>query len=155
DDSISMVDHMMGHVRTLLADLRPAPLEELGLAAALRWYLRRQAQRSGLTIEFHADVVLPRLPMEVEISCFRIVQEALTNAIKHAQVQRITIALRQENASLCLWIQDDGVGFEVSAAQERAAASGSFGLLGMQERAHLAGGYLHLESSAREGTLIQ
>lgn len=154
-DSIGMVDHIMGQVRTLLADLRPAPLETLGLPAALRWYLERQVQRSGLAIEFHADALLRRLPMEVEIGCFRIVQEALTNAIKHARAQRITIALRQEGTSIHLWIKDNGIGFDVSAAQERAAAGGSCGLLGMQERAHLAGGHLDIESIAREGTQIR
>lgn len=155
EDSIAMVDQIVGHVHSLLTDLRPAPLEELGLAAALRWYVRRQAQRTGLTIEFDVDARLPRLSMEFEIGCFRIVQEAVTNAIKHAHAQHITITLRQENASLCLGIQDDGIGFDVIAAQQQAEAGGSFGLLGIQERAYLVGGQLHLTSSAREGTLIQ
>jgi|GEM_PF-4701244 len=154
EDSISIVDHIIGQVRTLLADLRPAPLETLGLPAALRWYLRRQAQQSRLTIEFQARTLWERFPREVEIGCFRIVQEALTNVIKYAQAQCVLVELQQENASILLRIKDDGVGFDVSAALERAAAGSSFGLLGMQERAHLAGGYLYIESMFREGTQI-
>lgn len=153
-ETTALVDHLMEQVHTLLADLRPAPLETLGLPAALRWYLSRQTQRTGMNIQFQVDSLLGRLPVEVEIGCFRIVQEALTNIIRHAQAQRVTIELWREETALRLWIKDDGVGFDVAAVRERSVAGGNWGIVGMQERAHLAGGNLSIESTAQHGTQI-
>jgi len=154
EESIGMVDLILGQMRSLLADLRPAPLETLGLVAALRWYLSRQAQRGGLKIHFHADPILIRPPTEIEIGCFRIVQEALTNALRHAHARHITVELRCEENSLCVKITDDGVGFNVAAARSRAATGVSLGLLGMYERADLVGGQLSISSVAQRGTVI-
>lgn len=153
-ESIGMVDQIMEQMRTLLADLRPAPLDTLGLPAALLWYLNRQSQRTGLKILFHATSLPIRLPSEVEVSGFRIVQEALTNVIRHARAQQVTIELRQEKTALSLSIADDGVGFDVDAARQRAAAGRSLGLIGMQERAELAGGQVSISSTPRHGTRI-
>ncbi len=153
-ESTGLIDHLMEQVRALLTDLRPAPLETLGLPAALRWYLSRQGERTGLKIQFHVDTLPGRLPGEVEIGCFRIVQEALTNVIRHAQAQHVTIDLRQEETALRLWIKDDGVGFDVDAARDRSVANGNWGIVGMQERAHLAGGNLCIESTAQHGTRV-
>lgn len=154
-ESIEMIDQIMEQVRTLLADLRPAPLETLGLPAALRWYLNRQAERTGLKICFQADNLSGRLPTEIEVSGFRIVQEALTNVIRHARAQHVTVELRQEETVLWLSIKDDGIGFDVNVAQEQAAARGSLGLLGMHERAELAGGHLSIISTPPHGTQIR
>ena len=153
-ESAGLVDHLMEQVRVLLSDLRPAPLETLGLPAALRWYLSRQAERTGLKIQFHVDTLSGRLPGEIEIGCFRIVQEALTNVVRHAQAKHVAIDLRQEETALHLWVKDDGVGFDVEAAQNRSAAGGNWGIVGMQERAHLAGGSLSIESTAQHGTQV-
>ena len=155
EESIDMVDQIMGQVRALLADLRPAPLDTLGLPAALRWYLNRQAQRTGLKIHFHADHLPSRLPAEVEVGGFRIVQEALTNVIRHARAQQVTVELRQADTVLWLGINDDGVGFDMDAAQGRATAGVSLGLVGMQERAELAGGHLFITSTPAHGTQIR
>ena len=154
-ESTGLIDHLMEQVRALLTDLRPAPLETLGLPAALRWYLSRQGERTGLEIQFHVDTLPGRLPGEIEIGCFRIVQEALTNIIRHAQAHHVTIDLRQEETALHLWIKDDGVGFDVDAARDRSVANGNWGIVGMQERAHLAGGNLSIESTAQHGTRVR
>ena len=154
-ETTALVDDLMEQVHTLLADLRPTPLETLGLPAALRWYLSRQTQRTGLHIQFQVDPLPDRLPGEVEIGCFRIVQEALTNIIRHARARCVTIALWREETVLRLWIKDDGVGFDVAAVRDRSVAGGNWGIVGMQERVHLAGGNLSIESTAQHGTQIQ
>jgi PAS domain S-box-containing protein len=154
EESLSMVDLIMSQMRTLLADLRPVPLETLGLPAALHWYLNRQGLRSGVKIHFHADTMRARPPAEIEICCFRIVQESITNALRHARAHNITVELRCEIDALCIQITDDGVGFNVAAARSRAAAGVSLGLLGMYERANLAGGHLSITSATQQGTVV-
>lgn len=155
EDSVEMVDLIMRQVRALLADLRPTPLETLGLSAALRWYVNRQAQQGGLKIQLHTSLIASRLPAEIEISCFRIVQEALTNVIRHAQARHVTVEVRCEEESLCVTITDDGVGFDVATARSQAAAGVSLGLLGMYERADLVGGHLLISSTRQRGTVIE
>lgn len=155
NESIEMVDLIMSQVRALLADIRPTPLETLGLPATLRWYLHRQAQRGGIKIQFHCDLIGIRPSAEVEISCFRIVQEALTNAMRHAQARYITVELRAEDKFFSLNVTDDGVGFDVVAARDRAAGGESMGILGMYERADLAGGNLSILSTTQRGTVIE
>jgi len=92
---------------------------------------------------------------KVETACFRLVQEALTNAARHAQAQNVQIRLRAGPHSVEVLVHDDGTGFDVAAARERAAAGASLGLLGMQERVSLAGGQLEIESGEGRGTTVR
>ena len=153
-ESISIVEDTLGQVRNLCLDLRPSLLDDLGLVAALRWYVDRHAQRSGLVEEFVADLSAARLPANIEIACFRIVQEALTNVVRHAQAKRVSVTLQQYDQELHLLIRDDGVGFDVAAARKRSAEGGSLGLLGMEERALLVGGQIKVASTPKLGTKI-
>jgi signal transduction histidine kinase len=155
EDSISIVDRTLQQVRNLSLDLRPALLDDLGLVAALRWYVDRQAQRAGFIAQFAADPLEPRPHPDIETACFRVAQEALTNVIRHAQAQHIRVELRERNAELHLLMRDDGKGFDVRAAQERAAQGASTGLLGMQERVWLVGGQIDIESAPTWGTEIR
>ncbi len=138
EDSISIVDRTLQQVRTLSLDLRPALLDDLGLVVALRWYVDRQAQRTGFTAQFVADAPETRPRPDIETACFRVAQEALTNVARHARAQQVRVELRQRDTELHLLIRDDGKGFDVRAAQERAAQGASMGLLGMQERVVMA-----------------
>ena len=92
---------------------------------------------------------------EVETACYRIAQEAFTNIARHAQAKSVTITLRQKGNELLMSIQDDGCGFDVTEMRARAKAGGSMGVLGMQERATLAGGQLEIESVPGQGTIIR
>jgi signal transduction histidine kinase len=96
-----------------------------------------------------------RLPPEIETTCFRVVQEALTNIVRHANAKHVRVELRKIQPELELIIQDDGVGFDVRAVMERAAGDLSLGLLGMQERVQLVGGRFHIESDTALGTEIR
>jgi PAS domain S-box-containing protein len=154
-DSMAIVDRALQQVRDLSLELRPSLLDDFGLAAALEWYVGRQAQRSGLDLQLEVDPGLsPRLPAEIETACYRIVQEALTNVVRHAQARQVHIALAQRENELSLLIRDDGVGFDVAAAHARAASGASLGLLGMEERATLAGGQLEIASAPTQGSEI-
>ncbi|MEI2582533.1 CHASE3 domain-containing protein [Scytonema sp. PRP1] len=153
-ESTSIVEVALQQVRSLSLDLRPSLLDDLGLVAALRWYVDRQSQRGGIIGEFVASPLERKLLPNLETTCFRIVQEALTNVVRHAQAQRVTVELRQQDAQLHLVINDDGIGFNVEAARERATHGGSLGLLGMEERALLVGSQFNIESVHQWGTKI-
>ncbi|BAZ21260.1 multi-sensor signal transduction histidine kinase [Kalymmatonema gypsitolerans NIES-4073] len=154
EESTSIVEVALQQVRSLSLDLRPSLLDDLGLMAALRWYVDRQSQRGGIIGEFVASPLERKLLPNLETTCFRIVQEALTNVVRHAQAQRVTVELRQQEAQLHLVINDDGIGFNVEAARERATHGGSLGLLGMEERALLVGSQFNIESVHQWGTKI-
>jgi PAS domain S-box-containing protein len=155
DDTIKIVEQALQQVRNLSLDLRPTLLDDLGLVATLRWYVDRQAKWGGFEAKFIAKPVEMRLPWELETTCFRIVQESLTNAMRHANPQKVRIELLLDDEALKLTIKDDGVGFDVPSAIERAAHGYSMGLLGMQERVALMGGELEIKSMQGKGTTVQ
>ncbi|MBE0544384.1 MAG: PAS domain S-box protein [Verrucomicrobia bacterium] len=144
--SLKVVERVLEQVHDISLNLRPSILDDLGLEAALRWYLERQAALVELQAEFHADPLEQRLDPVVETACFRVAQEALTNVVRHAQAKVVTVELRQEDGQLHLRVRDDGIGFEVIAVRERAVRGASLGLLSMEERAALAGGGLEFTS---------
>lgn len=154
DGALAMVDRMIGQVRSISLDLRPPGLDELGLAAALRYYVAQMRDRTGLDISLTADTLAERPPAAVEQACFRIVQEAVNNAVKHAAARRVRVVIAQRGNTLGLSVSDDGRGFDVDAAQARGREGASLGLIGMRERAEIAGGRLHVRSSAGRGTTI-
>jgi PAS domain S-box-containing protein len=153
-EAIAIVDQALEQVRHLSLDLRPSILDDLGLEAALRWYADRTGRRTGLTIHLDSNFGGCRLPAELETTCFRIAQEALTNVVRHAAARRVWIELQHRGLTVELHVRDDGIGFDPIAARKQAAAGASFGLLGMQERVDLLGGELTIESRPAQGTSI-
>lgn len=154
-DSLELVDRLLTQVRTLALDLRPSLLDDLGLVSALRWYANRQATRNGWTLSLAVEGMEGRVPASIEVTCFRVAQEALTNIAKYARAKTINLALRRQDGEVTLVIQDDGVGFDVMQARRRALDGKSIGLLGMEERVRLAGGSLLISSVPGEGTRLQ
>jgi PAS domain S-box-containing protein len=161
DEGIVTLAQLLQQVRTLALDLRPSVLDDLGLVAALRASLDRLVQRGFLEGTFRVEgsqasrLESARLPNAVEIACFRATQEALTNVLRHAQARHVSVVLRAADDTLTLLICDDGVGFDRDAAQARAAAGNSLGLLGMQEQVALAGGQLAITAALGQGTCVQ
>jgi signal transduction histidine kinase len=151
---LGMVDQIVQQVRDLSLGLRPPMLDDLGLASALRWHVNSVTERSGLPIRLEITPSLGRLPAELEMACFRVVQEALTNAVKHARASVVRVAVGQEGSELCLTVRDDGVGFDVAEARKRAVAGASLGLLGMEERVLFLGGRWGLRSAPEQGTEV-
>jgi signal transduction histidine kinase len=154
EECVLIADQALEQVRNLSLNLRPSQLDDLGLVAALRWHVDRQAAVSGLGTEFRADELSERLEPALETACFRFVQEAMTNIVRHAQARHVWIEARRHNDRLRVSVRDDGKGFDVGAAMREAIARGSLGLLGMQERVGLAGGRLNVSSRPGEGTTI-
>lgn len=154
DECISLAEKTLSQVRHLSVDLRPAALDRLGLVPSVRGLLEREAQRNGLATHLEADVTTPRLPADVETACFRIVQEALTNVVRHSRAREVWVGLHESAGELRLSVRDDGIGFNVEAAQDRAACGESLGLLGLHERVQVVGGRLEIASAPGEGTSI-
>jgi signal transduction histidine kinase len=154
-DSIELVDQLLTQVRTLALDLRPSILDDLGLVPALRWHANRQAVRNGWLLSFAVEGMDGRIPIPIEVTCFRVVQEALTNIAKYSRARVIDLALRRRGEDVTLVIQDDGIGFDVILARRRAQSGESIGLLGMEERVRLAGGSLVIASAPGEGTRLE
>jgi signal transduction histidine kinase len=152
--SVDSLDSLIGEVRRISLDLRPPLLDDLGLVPALRWYLDQTAKRSGLEIHFIAPDKPARLDSKIETACFRVVQEALTNVVRHAHARSVTVELGLDNG-LTARVSDDGVGFDLEAVQQRARNGATLGLLGMQERAALLGGRISFQSDLGKGTEIR
>jgi signal transduction histidine kinase len=130
-------------------------LDEYGLEASLRWYVEREARRAGLAFRLALAPLEQRPPAAVETTCFRVAQEAFTNVIRHAQARVVAVELSQADGILQLVVSDDGHGFDVPAARNRATHGASQGLLSMQERVALAGGDLEIDSAPGRGTTIR
>jgi signal transduction histidine kinase len=153
-EGLSLLDQCLQQVRSLSLELRPSLLDDLGLGPALRWYVDRQAERAGFRVRLDDGLGDQRLPSDLETICFRVAQEALTNVARHAGAKDVRVILAQRDRHVELMVSDDGIGFEVDQARARAAAGGSLGLLGMEERVSLAGGQLRVVSLPGRGTEI-
>jgi signal transduction histidine kinase len=153
-EALATCEATLERVRALSLELRPPLLDELGLEAALRWYMEHQAQRRGITTRIETDAVGARVSPEIATACFRIAQEGLTNTVRHASAKSVGVSLRLRDDDLSLVIEDDGMGFDVPAARERSRKGVSLGLLGMQDHAVLTGGRLDITSAPGRGTQI-
>jgi signal transduction histidine kinase len=154
-DCVGIVEQTLRQVRNLCLDLRPPQLDDLGLVAAVRWQLDRQTRAAGLEGYLSASGIDAGLDQNLATVCFRVVQEALTNVVRHAGARNVWVDLRQKGDVLGVLVRDDGRGFDVAGARARAVQGGSVGLLSMQERAMLAGGRLTLSSIPGNGTEVR
>jgi signal transduction histidine kinase len=151
DEAIEQIEHEIENLHAIISDLRPASLDELGLRPALEALLDRRRQHAGLAVTMALDLpdsVNGRgLPPALESTIYRLVQESLTNVVKHARAHNARVAVTAATSTVSLEIEDDGVGFDPAT---RAAG---FGLEGMRERVYLVGGTLRVESGDH-GTLV-
>jgi signal transduction histidine kinase len=136
-------------VRRLAVELRPKVLDDFGLVPALERLTQGFAEHTGISVDLEASGLTERPPVEVETAIYRIVQESLTNVVKHAQASSVSVVLTRGDGRIKAVIEDDGTGFE----PETAGGEG-IGLVGMRERIELLDGSLTLESSERSGTTV-
>lgn len=146
-----MLESVMEDLHRLAVDLRPASLDHLGLAAALQQHVAMVGEKFGLSARFEMLGLQSRLPEEMEIAFYRIVQEALNNVVRHSKAKSVDVILEPREGSLVLIIEDDGVGFDPQAVPGKA---GRMGLFGMRERAEMLGGKLIIESGVGKGTTL-
>ncbi|MEY2518719.1 MAG: hypothetical protein QOF24_478 [Verrucomicrobiota bacterium] len=154
-DSIQLLDQLLRQVRELSLDLRPPLLDELGLVPTLRWLVDQQAQRAGLRVNFTANVNGLELDPDVQTTCFRIAQEAITNIIRHSGAKSVAVELRRAAERLTLSVRDDGSGFDPATIQQRESQDFTLGLVSMKERALLVRGGFEVHSAAGQGTEIR
>ncbi len=136
-------------VRRLAVELRPKVLDDFGLVPALERLTQGFAEQTGIEVDLEAGAITERLAREVETAIYRIVQESLTNVVKHAQAARVSVFLTRTDGRVKAVIEDDGRGFDPSAPD-----GGGIGLVGMRERIELLDGTLIVESSATSGTTV-
>jgi signal transduction histidine kinase len=144
----NLADESIGKLRNMALLLRPSMLDDFGLVPALHWQAREVSRRTGMRVEVVAEDVPEDLPDEHRTCVYRVVQEALQNASRHAGARDVRIVVHQEPNQLHLSIEDDGKGFD-------AARVRGLGLLGMEERVKHLGGTLHLRSQPGGGTLLK
>jgi signal transduction histidine kinase len=150
-----ITNRMAEDMRSLIRELRPTALDDLGLHTALSNYIQEWSQRSTVAIDFHFNGMLnQRLDSQLESTIYRIVQEALNNVIKHANAQNVSVILEKRGNRILVIVEDDGVGFDVEALLETPTRNRRFGLLGMQERVALIGGSVNIESTPGVGTTV-
>jgi signal transduction histidine kinase len=140
---------MLVKIRSLARDLRPPVLDALGLKVAMQTYCTEFTRRTHLPVLFESDASLPEFPDVYNITLYRVLQEALTNTIKHAQASQVWVDLSVEDDMLNLMVQDNGIGFSGETSQ-----SNGIGLTGLHERITLAGGTLNINSTPKRGTIL-
>jgi signal transduction histidine kinase len=141
-------------LRRIIGALRPVYLEDLGFLPALEMLVRQTAERSSVHVELEQEGAMRRFAPEVELAAYRIAQEALNNAVQHAQAQHIVVHVSYDPEGLTLSIADDGVGFTLPSRPDVLTRADHFGLVGMQERAARLGGRLQIDAVPRTGTRI-
>jgi signal transduction histidine kinase len=147
--AIGQIEDSIAELRRLIADLRPATLDDLGLAPAVEALVERVSQTSGLKTTARIELGAQRLPTAVEDTAYRLVQEALTNVVKHAGASEVAVTLAREDDTVLISVSDDGVGIDPNRGTE------GFGLIGMRERVALVAGTLTISAGrAGTGTLI-
>jgi PAS domain S-box-containing protein len=147
----SVLDSTVAATRRISADLRPLMLDDLGLLAALEWLAEETSRRHGFTIDLAVDEASENLAEPLASQVYRIVQEGLTNAGRHAAAQRVRVALRTIGREVHLDLQDDGRGLTPSDLQKK----GSFGLVGIRERVYILAGSVEIRGEPGQGTVIQ
>lgn len=154
-ESVDLTDRAITEVRTISHLLHPPLLDELGFYSALRWYTDGFAKRSGIVVELHLTEIVDRLPREIELALFRVLQESLTNVHRHANATQVNVDVRCTKEEVILAVLDDGHGIHRKVLENfRAGQAGGIGLAGMRERLAELGGTLSVESSSR-GTQIR
>lgn len=162
-ESIALIDEEIDNLSSLIVELRPAALDQIGLAPALRTLAERRSKDSDLKIDMlvrlGGDGETGRLPAEIESLIYRFVQEGLNNIAKHARASSAEAVVQRRGDVVEVTVRDDGVGFDLDASTDpgavRGERRGGFGLIGMRERVELAGGELEIRSRPGRGTTLR
>lgn len=150
-DARELVTDLTRRIREMSLDLRPLMLDDLGLIPTLVWHLGRFQQQTGIAVDLRYNDVERRFAPIVETTLYRIIQEALTNIARHAQVTEAAVRLWADAENIQAQVEDEGVGFDV---EKVSLSHNSSGLLGLRERAQIAGGHCYVDSSVGSGTVI-
>ena len=150
-----MLGRTAEEVERISRNLRPGVLELLGFGAVMQDTGKELAERTGVLVKLTGVHSAGRMPAEVELALYRILQEALKNVEKHARARHVTVCLKQEDSFVHLAVRDDGIGFDPDLPSTKRDGNGGLGLLSMRERATYVGGELTIKSGRRTGTEIE
>ena len=151
-DARQMLSNLTETVRELSLSFRPPMLDDMGLLPTLLWHFDRYSAQTGIQVDFnHSGIAKRRFSQTIEITVYRIVQESLTNVARHAQIDKAAVTVQADERQINVTVVDEGAGF---APEPALAARNSSGLYGMQERVHLLGGELAIDSAVGRGTVI-
>jgi signal transduction histidine kinase len=154
-DCIAVADAAVAQIRAIVLNLRPTMLDDLGLVDALEWSLEQQAKAAGWKASLEGSGIQEEMPADIRTACFRIAQEALSNAARHAHASEVKLHLKMMGSSLELTVSDNGAGFDLERYRSAEERKRHFGLMSMEERASLVGGSLDVETSPGCGTRIR
>jgi PAS domain S-box-containing protein len=154
DDSVALVDASIQQVRNLSLDLRPRMLDDLGLVATLQWFIQRFQLRTGIQVDLELPTQMNRFAPSVETTCYRVVQESLSNIARHSGATHASVRVELRNDTIQLRIADNGSGFNAVEVLDRRRVNPTVGLLGMRERVQLLAGRLTVDSAVGGGTTI-
>jgi signal transduction histidine kinase len=149
-----LVNQSLADLHHVIYDLRPSILDDLGLAAAIRWLADEHLRRTGVAVKVECYGIDERLPSDIETAVFRVVQEALSNIERHSEADAVLAQVSLERGTLAVEIEDDGKGFEPEKVGVTTGSARGLGLQGMRERVELMGGSFSLSSSPGRGTRI-
>ena len=152
--AIEQVEVTVKNLQGLITELRPAALDELGVQPAVEALVERTRALADAAVELDVSLGPGRQAPQVESTIYRIVQEALNNAVKHADARRVGVRIVEDTDQVEVEVRDDGAGFEPGSGFN-AAHQGGFGLVGMRERVSLVGGRLQIESRPGQGTAVR
>jgi signal transduction histidine kinase len=144
----AIAKRLLAETRRLILGLRPALLDDLGLVPAIRWHCEHTFDAKDVAVSIEAETLSKRLPSHVEMALFRIVQEAVNNAYRHADARHLWVRLDMDDGLVRVVVQDDGHGFDVERALGASGPSSSVGLAGMQERVAILNGTLKIHSAS-------
>jgi PAS domain S-box-containing protein len=153
-EGVANVEELIETTRDIARRLRPPALDDLGLASAVRWHVSQIADTTDISINLQQNLQDHRLAPELELACFRVLQEAVSNTLRHSKAARLSIALSLEIDGLHLSIKDDGIGFDLDATFRRLRNLASLGLIGMRERVTALGGRFNINTRPGSGTEI-
>lgn len=150
----SLVERAQVSARALVRGLGAVELDDVGLLAALE-QLVADVSDTGVRVDLHAAVVWPQLPREVETAVYRVIQEALTNVVRHAGATWASVVVGHHHGSMVVVVEDDGEGFDRRGLTAHGLRGEQLGLLGMQDRAASIGAELSVDSEPGRGTLVR
>jgi len=150
-----MVTETIDSVRQFSRDLRPTALEDLGMVPALQYLVSELGQQDSIEVVLNVEGEAEKLPPDLEVAIYRIVQEALTNIRKHARASRAYVEANFQPEQVVITVRDDGIGFTMPEATTELVNKGNLGLMGLEERVQLFGGHLDISSRIGQGTTVQ
>lgn len=154
DRAIDIVSHSLSELRRISHDLRPPMLDDLGFVSTVYWLADRLNQSTNVRINFFPHSIPKNVPKQVDVTLFRVVQEALTNIVKHSQASQANVLLKESGPCLQVEIFDNGIGFDPSSVLGSANLEKGIGLVSMRERVELLGGDMIVRSELGKGTTI-